>query len=256
MPKKNREKTEPEISGEEVGSEMSFLDHLGELRKRIVWGLIGIIIGSIIAGIFVDKILEFVLLGPATRVGLALQNLRPFGQPFLYFKVIIVAGIIIAFPFIIYQLWKFIAPGLYSKEKFWVGRITFFTSFCFLFGVAFAYFVMIPSMLGFAASFGTEKIKNIIDVNEYLSFIITILLASGLVFELPMVSYVLARVGILTPKVMRKFRRHSIIIILIIAAVLTPTPDPISQLIFAAPLFVLYEISIWVAKIGEKKYES
>jgi len=120
--------------------------------------------------------------------------------------------------------------------------------------VAFSYFVMIPSMLAFAASFGTDQIKNIIDINEYFSFITMILLASGIVFEMPMVSYVLSRVGILTPKFLRKYRRHSIVLILIIAAVITPTPDPISQLIFAAPLFVLYELSIFISYTASKKY--
>jgi sec-independent protein translocase protein TatC len=113
---------------------------------------------------------------------------------------------------------------------------------------------MIPSMLSFAASFGSEKIKNIIDINEYFSFLTMMLLASGILFEMPIVSFILSRVGVLTPKIMRKYRRHGIVIILILAAVLTPTPDPISQLIFASPLFILYEISILVAKLGEKKH--
>ena len=254
MRNKETENKEPEGKEEENNSEMGFLDHLGELRKRIIWALVGIIIGSAISAVFIDEILELILLRPSSLAAMDLQNLRPFGQPFLYFKVIFVSGIIIAFPFIIYQLWKFIAPGLYKKERRWVRSITFFTSLCFLIGVAFAYFVMIPSMLKFAASFGTEKIKNIIDINEYFSFIITLLLAAGLLFELPMVTYVLSRVGILTPKIMRKYRRHSIIIVLILAAILTPTPDPVSQLIFAAPLFILYEISILISRFGAKKY--
>jgi len=115
---------------------------------------------------------------------------------------------------------------------------------------------MIPSMLNFAAQFGSEEIKNIIDINEYFSFITMMLLASGLLFEMPMVTFVLSRVGILTPAFMRKYRRHSVVVILILAAVLTPTPDPISQLIFAAPLFILYELSILISKIAEKKYNA
>jgi sec-independent protein translocase protein TatC len=112
---------------------------------------------------------------------------------------------------------------------------------------------MIPTMLGFAATFGTEKIDNIIDVNSYLSFITIMLLAAGLLFELPMVTFVLAKVGIITANFMRKYRRHSIVVIMVLAAMITPTTDPISMMIFAAPLFILYEISIFIAKFSEKK---
>ncbi len=234
--------------------EMGFFGHLEELRKRIIYAVLGIVVGCCVAGYFIDDIMNTILLGPASESGIVLQNLKPFGQPFLYFKIVLIAGIIISIPYSLYQLWKFIAPGLYENERRWAGLITVFTSLCFLTGVAFSYFVMIPSMLAFAASFGTEMIKNQIDINEYFSFITTMLLASGLVFEMPMLAYILARYGLLTAGFMRKYRRHSIVVILIIAAVLTPTPDPISQLIFAAPLFILYEISILVAKMAQKKH--
>ncbi len=243
---------------EEDKSDMSFLDHLGELRKRIIWALIWLIIGSIIAGVLVFeyKFIDKIFLRQALDAGLNLQNLKPFGQPFLFFKVTVVMGIIISFPMMLFQLWKFVAPGLYENEKRWVRVITFFTSLCFLSGVFFAYFVLIPSMLAFAASFGSEQIKNMIDINEYFGFVTMILLASGILFEMPMVSFVLSRAGILTPKLMRKYRRHAIVGILILAAILTPTPDPISQLIFASPLFILYELSILIAVFGQKKYEN
>lgn len=242
----------------ESEGEMGFLDHLGELRKRIILALVGLIVASIIAGVFVFEFnfIDRILLAQAVKSGLNLQNLKPFGQPFLFFKVTLVLGIILSFPFMLYQLWKFIAPGLYENERRWVSTITFFTSLCFLSGVAFAYWVMIPSMLDFAASFGSPQIKNMIDITEYFSFLSTLLLASGLMFEMPMVCFVLSRVGLLTPKTMRKYRRHGIIVILIIAAILTPTPDPISQLIFAAPLLILYEISIWVSGIGSRKHQA
>jgi len=235
---------------------MSFLDHLGELRNRILFSIAAVAISCVVTGVFINFLIEIVLLEPAKTASLELQNLKPFGQPFLYFKIIFTSGLILALPFILLQLWRFIKPGLYPKERLWARWITFFTSICFFIGVAFAYFVMVPGMLNFAANFGTESIKNIIDVNEYLSFITMIVLASGLLFEMPMVAFILARVGILTPKIMSKYRRHAIVLILIIAAVLTPTPDPISQLIFAAPLLVLYEISIIIARIAESKRNS
>lgn len=232
--------------------DMGFFDHLEELRKRIIFSLIALILTCILSAVFVDKIMEYVLLKPAIAAHLDLQNLRPFGQPFLYFKVIFVVGIIAAFPFLLFQLWRFVAPGLYVNERKWVRQITFFTSVCFLIGVMFAYFLMIPSMLSFAASFGTSKIKNIIDVNEYFSFITIMLLASGLLFEMPMVSFVLSRFGIVSAGFLRKYRRHGIIINLVLAAAITPTTDPISMMIFAVPLLMLYEISVFVAAFGEK----
>ncbi len=233
--------------------EMSFFDHFGELRKRIMWALFFVIIGCIISAFNIDVLMNEILLNPATNAKLNLQNLKPFGQPFLYFKIVLIAGIIISIPFILFQIWKFVSPGLYSNERKWVRVITFFTSLCFFGGVAFSYFVMVPSMLAFAASFGTDKIVNNIDVNEFLSFITMILLAAGILFEMPMVAFVLSKFGIVKAKTMSKYRRHSIVAILILAAVLTPTPDPISQSIFAAPLLVLYEISIIIAKLSEKK---
>jgi sec-independent protein translocase protein TatC len=237
---------------EENTEELGFWGHLEELRKRIFIAVFGIVIGCIISGVFIEPLMNIVLLGPAARAHLHLQNLKPFGVPFLYFKVIFIVGFIIAFPFVLYQLWKFIAPGLYENEKKWAGTITFFTTLCFLCGIAFAYFFMIPSMLAFSATFGTSQISNNIDVNEYFGFVSMMLLGSGIIFEMPMVSFVLARVGIINHKMLRKFWRHAVVVILIIAAILTPSPDPINQLFFATPLFVLYELSIWVAKFSAK----
>lgn len=250
----NQEFPEGEEKKEESQG-MNFLDHIDEMRRRIIYAVIAIALACGGVGLYIETIMNYVLLFPANEVGLSLQNLRPFGIPFLYFKVILVCGIIIAFPFILYQFWKFISPGLYENEKSWARSITLFTSLCFLGGVAFAYFVMIPSMLNFAATFGNENIRNDIDVNEYFSFITMILLAAGILFEMPMVSYVLSKVGIVTPKLLRKYWRHAIVVILILAAVLTPTPDPISQMIFAFPLLGLYELSIFISKLTYKKEE-
>jgi sec-independent protein translocase protein TatC len=236
--------------------EMSFFDHLEELRLRIGLAVLGIVIGCIIAGAFVDQLMNWVLLKPAASVNMELQNLRPFGQAFLYFKVVIMAGLIISMPYTLYQLWKFIAPGLYEKERRWAGKITIYTSFCFLAGVAFAYWIMIPVMLSFTASFGSSLIKNSIDVTEYFSFITTTLLSAGLILELPMIAYILSKIGIISPEMLRKYRRHSIVVILVLAAALTPSTDPVSQLVFAAPLWVLYEISILVTVFARKKEES
>jgi len=234
-------------------NEMGFLDHLEELRWRIIKSLIGIVIGGIICWIFIDPIINDILIKPALDYKLKLQNIRPFGQVFLYMQVAIIGGIILSFPNLLFQLWKFIAPGLYPKERKYIFRIVFFTSFCFLCGISFAYFLMIPMALSFFSTFGTQQIENIIAINEYISFIVSVILGAGIVFELPMASWFLSKLGLLTPAFMRKFRRHAIVVIFVLAAILTPGTDPVSQVILAIPLLILYEISIWISKVAQKK---
>ena len=233
--------------------EMTFLDHLEELRWRIIYSAAGILIGTIVAWIFIDFFIENILLVPAKQSGLKLQNLKPFGQLFIYFQVAIIIGLIISFPNVVYQLWSFISPALRQKEKKMIKWIVLFTTFCFLCGVAFAYFVMIPITLKFAAQFGSATIENNFAVDEYLSIIMSVILGAGLVFELPMLSFFLSKIGILNPGIMRKYRRHSIVVIMILSAVLTPGTDPVSQTLLAIPLLILYEISILVSKLSQKK---
>ena len=160
------------------------------------------------------RLVEIVLLKPARDANASLQNLRPFGQLFLYVQVAIIVGIVASLPNIFYQLWKFIAPALRKRERKYIIWIVFFSTFCFLAGIAFAYFVMLPLAMKFAAQFGSEAIKNEFSIEEYMSIIISVMLAAGVVFELPMVSFFLSKLGILTPKFMRKYRRHAIVIIL------------------------------------------
>jgi len=243
-------------TGEEFDSgdiEMSFLDHIEELRWRIIYAIIGVIIFTIIAWFFVDPLVEVVLLKPARDANASLQNLRPFGQLFLYIQVAIIVGVVASLPNIFYQLWKFISPALKKTERKYIVWIVFFSSFCFLSGIAFSYFVMLPLTMKFAAQFGTAEIANEFAIDEYMSIIISVMLAAGFVFELPMVSFFLSKLGILTPAFMRKYRRHAIVIILILAAFLTPGADPVSQVILAVPLVLLYEISIFISKISSKK---
>lgn len=237
--------------------EMSFFEHLSDLRKRIFYMVLGLLIACIAAAFITDFLMDNILLAPAVTVKppLKLQNIRPFGQALLYFKVLLFTGFILSVPNTLFQLWKFVAPGLYEHERSWVRRITILTTFCFLAGIVFAYYIMVPTMLEFAAGFGSANIENSIEISEYFSFITMTLLSAGLIFELPMISFVLARIGILTSQFMSKYRRHAIVIILIIAAALTPSTDPISQLVFAGPLWVLYEISIIVVRATQKKKE-
>jgi len=237
---------------EENEAEMSFLDHLEELRWRLIYALIGVVAGTVIAWIFIDQLVTFILLKPARDAGAVLQNLKPFGQIFLYIQVAVIAGIILSLPNLFYQLWKFIAPALKKNEKKYILGVVIFSTVCFLSGIVFAYYVLLPLALQFVARFGTEAIKNNFAINEYMTIIISIMLGAGLVFELPMLSFFLTKLGILTPAFMRKYRRYALVIILFFAALLTP-PDPVSQVILAVPLVLLYEISIFISKISLKK---
>lgn len=241
------------LEEEEDGHEMSFLDHLEELRWRIIYALIGLVAGTAISWIFIDTLVDKVLLKPARDTGASLQNLKPFGQLFMYMEVAIIAGVVISLPNLFYQFWKFLSPALHKKERKYIKSIVFFSTFCFLCGIAFAYYVMIPFALKFAVQFGSTAIKNEFAINEYLSIILSILLGAGLVFELPMISFFLTKIGILKPQFMRKYRRHAIVVIFILAAVLTPGTDPVSQVILAVPLFLLYEVSILISKFALKK---
>lgn len=246
-------KADLDEEGIEPEKEMTFLEHLEELRWRIIYSLIGIVVGTIIAWIFIDFLVDVVLLKPAKDSGAVLQNLRPFGQLFLFMQIAIMVGMIISIPNLFYQFWQFISPALRKKEKKYIFWIVVFSSVCFLAGIAFAYFAMLPLTLKFAAEFGSESIKNEFSIDEYMSIIISVMLAAGFVFELPMISFFLSKLGILKPSIMRKYRRHSIVIIMILAAFLTPGADPVSQLVLAVPLVVLYEISIFISKISQKK---
>jgi sec-independent protein translocase protein TatC len=236
--------------------EMSFLDHLEELRWDVIKAMIGIVIATIICAIKTDFIVQEILLRPVRATGMKVQVLTPYGIVVLYMEAALICGLILSMPNTLYWLWKFVAPGLLPKERRYIRWIVFFTSLCFFSGVAFGYFVLLPSALAFFSTFGTQTIELNVAIDRYVSFVLALILGSGLVFELPMISYFLTKLGFLTPAFMRHYRRHAIIVILIIAAVVTPTPDPVTQLILALPMMALYEVSILVCKFSQKKEQA
>lgn len=250
-----------DIRNEELNddeSEMGFLDHLEEFRWRIIKSLIGVVVAAILVGIFINEVMNYVIFYPSTQTvpPMNIINLKPFGQFSLYMQVIIIGGIILSIPNILYQFWKFLEPALKPSERKYISAIVVFSSVCFLAGIAFAYFVMLPTALKFFATFGTDLITNNIAADEYMSFVVSLCLAAGIVFELPMVSFFLSKLGILKPEFMRKYRKHAIIVILILAGILTPSPDITSQLLLGVPLFILYEISILICKYSQRKKPS
>ena len=236
-------------------SDMGFLDHLEELRWRLIKALLGVIVGAVLTGIFIDWIMNNILFAPATKTipPLSIINLRPYGQFLIYMEVIFIGGAVISVPNIVYQIWKFIEPALKPNERRYVTAVVMFTSVCFLGGVVFSYYLMLPAALGFFANFGSTIIENKISADEYMSFVLSMVLAAGIVFELPMLSFFLSKIGILKPEFMRKYRKHAIVAILLLAAIVTPGPDITSQLMLGIPLLFLYEISILICKYSQKK---
>lgn len=240
-------------NGEGDSNEMSFLQHLEELRWTILKAVIGIALGAVVCGIYADFIVQTLLLHPLKSVGLKAQVLSPYGIVMLYMEAVLMCSIIISMPNTLFWLWKFVSPGLMPGEKRYISAIVFFTSLCFFAGVAFGYFIVLPTSLNFFAHFGTANIDLNIAIDRYVSFVLTLILGAGLVFELPMVTYFLSKMGLLTPAFMRHYRRHAFVAILIISAVVTPTPDIVTQLLLALPMLVLYEASILVSKLSQKK---
>lgn len=224
------------------------LDHLEDLRWVILKAFFGLIFTVGFSAYYIDFIIDKILLKPLHDADSAVKllNLKPFGQIVLYMEVAFFSGLILGIPWVLYQVWKFIAPALYKKELTYIKSIVFFSSFCFLSGVAFGYFVVIPYSLGFFLNFGSDMIQNLISAEEYMSFIVQIILGSAVLFELPMVSYFLSRLGLLTPAFMQHYRRYAYIVVIIIAGVITP-PDVISQLLLMIPTLLLYEISIFIS---------
>ncbi|MBN1465588.1 twin-arginine translocase subunit TatC [candidate division KSB1 bacterium] len=238
-----------EIEGENTEKKMPFLDHLEELRWTLLRSLLAIIIGAIICFIFNEKIIQALRWVAPSNMNLVI--LAPTEGFMISVKVAMFAGLVLALPFVAYEFWKFIVPGLLAKEKKLVPPIVFFTVLCFLVGGAFAYFLILRFALQFLLNF-QEHTENMIAIGKYLGFVVTLILVFGVVFELPVLSFFLSKIGLLTPEFLRTKRRYGIVVIFIAAALLTP-PDVMTQLMLAGPLIILYEISIWVSAAAVKK---
>ncbi len=230
---------------------MPFLDHLEELRKRLLKSIIAVTLTSLGCYFYAQKIMNF-LLRPYPHEK-KLIFLAPTESFMIHLKVAIFAGILISLPIIFYQLWKFVAPGLYKKERKYALWIVVFSTFFFLTGAIFCYYLVIPYGLNFLLSFGTDRIEANIQIKEYIKFVTLLIFAFGIMFELPLLSLFLTKLGLLTPQFLRSKRRYSIVGIFILAAVITPTTDVVTQTMLAGPLIILYEISIWVCKFALPK---
>ncbi len=256
---KERDLAEPDagekedtVSGEQ---ELNFLEHLDELRSRLIKSGIALVIVTIACAFFSDTLVNDILITPLKKSSetIVLQNLVPYGQISLYLQVIVFSGFILSFPYLVYQVWQFVLPGLKDSEKSATRFVISFISLSFFAGIAFGYFVFLPISLKFFAGFGSSLIENNIAVQDYISFFVGALLTAGLVFELPFLSYVLSKTGLLTPAFMRFYRKHAIVALLIVAALVTPSTDLVTQLVIAVPMILLYEISIWISGYVNRK---
>jgi sec-independent protein translocase protein TatC len=254
--------TEPEKVDE---SEMGFLDHLEEFRWTLFKGMGGIVVCTIIAGIYRRWVIENILLGPKKAdfityrifgmetTDFVLQNRTVTGQFFTDWGTALVVGIIVGSPVFVYYMWKFIEPGLYPNEKKGLRFAAVFASFFFFIGICFGFFIITPLALQFFAAYQiSPEIVNEFDITKYFEMVTFWSFGVGLLFELPVVIYFLAKLGIATPARLRKSRKYALITCLILAALFTP-PDPISQILVASPLLLLYELSIWIAAAVEKR---
>ena len=231
-------------------SKQSFLEHLQELRQRLIKSLIAVAIASVIAFIFYQW-LFYILMLPTEGLNLIYIEMTEMLGTIM--KVCLVAGIILAMPYLVFQGIMFVSPALTPKEKKYVYIILPWIALMFMGGVAFGYFILVPPATRFLISFGADIASPEIRVGNYISVVARLLLAIGLVFEMPVITTFLARLGVLKAHWLSRHRRVAIIFAFILAAIITPTFDPINQSLVAIPLVVLYEMSIWLARLVQKK---
>ncbi|WP_432708104.1 twin-arginine translocase subunit TatC [Pedobacter sp.] len=263
-----------------IETEMSFFDHIDVLRKHLLRALLVTVIFTILAFYFYEFIFETVIMGPKkpdfwtyrmmcslvesfpslgqdfciTEINGKIINTEMAGQFTLQINSCIMAGIVFAVPYLLFELWLFIKPALHDNERKSASGFVFFSSLLFIIGILFGYFIICPLSINFLTNFSVSKeIENTFTITSYLSSVATLTIGTGIIFELPVVIYILSKFGIMTPAFMRASRRYAAVLILVIAAIVTPTPDMITMLVVAFPLFILYELSIFISAYIEKK---
>jgi sec-independent protein translocase protein TatC len=263
-----------------IETEMSFFDHIDVLRKHLLRALLVTVIFTALAFYFYEFIFETVIMGPKkpdfwtyrmmcnlvdrfpslgsdfciTQINGKIINTEMAGQFTLQINSCIMAGIVFAVPYLLFELWLFIKPALHDSERKSASGFVFFSSLLFIIGILFGYFIICPLSINFLTNFSVSKeIENTFTITSYLSSVATLTIGTGIIFELPVVIYILSKFGIMTPAFMRASRRYAAVLILVIAAIVTPTPDMITMLVVAFPLFILYELSIFISAYIEKK---
>ncbi len=258
-------------------SEMNFLDHLEALRWHLVRATLAIFIIAVLAFIYKEILFDMIIFGPKnpdfityrylcylsqkfsidmciTKVGFSLISTSMAGQFTTHMVAAGVTGLILGFPYLLWEVWRFVKPALTQKEKKYTTGVVFFGSLLFFMGVGFGYFILSPLSINFLGSYQvSSEVTNAINLDSYISIVTLMTLACGVVFELPLVVYFLTKIGIIGPQFMRNYRKHAVVVNLVIAALITPSPDVTSQLLVAVPLFLLYEVSIFISAFVWKK---
>ncbi|MFQ5400419.1 MAG: twin-arginine translocase subunit TatC [Anaerolineae bacterium] len=242
---------------QEEGPEATILEHLNELRVRLTWVAAILMITTVISFIFAEDLLNFMLVPYAANAqGAAqLQTLRPTEGIETFFKVALLSGAILSMPFILHQFWLFISPGLTKQEKRYVYVFIPSALLLFALGIAFAWFVLVPAAVMFLANFMPDIFKTEWTGQEYIGFLVTMLFWLGVSFEMPVVVYLVARLGLVTAATLREQWRLAIVAVAVIAAAVTPSIDPVTMLLTMAPLLVLYGLSILLARLGQRQFE-
>ncbi len=253
--------------------EMSFLDHLEELRWHLIRSTMAVLILGVLAFLFKDFIFDTILFGPkksdfptyrmfcsiSQSLGMntfcfqelpfRIQSRTMGGQFSAHMWTSVTAGIVVAFPYILYEFWRFISPGLREKERQSSRGFILIASLLFFMGVLFGYYVITPLSISFLGTYQvSQEVFNDFDLDSYISLVRTSVLACGIVFELPIIIYILTKIGLVTPEILRKYRKFALIGVLILSAIITP-PDIVSQIVVAVPILILYELSIYISKI-------
>ena len=264
--------------GQSMEAEMSFFDHLEALRWHLVRSAIAIVVFTVGAFYFYDFVFDTIIMGPSrpsfwtyrmlcklgellhrdgfcvNKIDIKLMNNEMAGQFTLQINSSLLIGITLGFPYLLWEIWRFIKPALHDKERRAARGFVFYATFLFVLGIMFGYYLITPMSVNFLSGYTVSSaITNWFSIDSYISSVATLTLASGIVFQLPILVYVLSSLGILTPAFMRNGRRYAIVVILIIAAVITPTPDMMTMIVVSLPLFILYEVGIVVAGVVEKR---
>ncbi|ASU32650.1 twin-arginine translocase subunit TatC [Mucilaginibacter xinganensis] len=272
--------------GNTLENEMSFFEHLEALRWHLIRAALAVVIFASVAFAWYNEIFENIIMAPTHTtfwayrmmcdMGELFQNLLPklfsakdfcvesikvhlintemAGQFTLKINSSLMIGLVLGIPYLFWELWRFIKPALHEKERKAASGFVFYASLLFIVGVMFGYFIITPLSIRFLAGYTvSDTIQNLFDIDSYISSVATLTLATGVVFQLPILVYIVSSLGFLTPKLMRSSRRYAIVIILIIAAIVTPTPDALTMTVVAIPLLFLYELSIIVAGVVERR---
>jgi sec-independent protein translocase protein TatC len=263
---------------ESAEKEMSFLEHLEELRWHVIRSLVAVVIFTIVAFIMAPWVFENIIFAPARvdfptfkwlcklgdlvgsenlcvkDIPFKVQSRNMTGQFTMHIMSSFILGLVVAFPYVVWEVWRFIKPGLQIKERKYSRGAVAAVSFLFFCGVFFGYYIIVPWMVYFLANYSiSDMIVNEFDITSYVSTVVMLVLGTGLLFQLPVVIYFLTKIGIVTPEFLRKYRKHSVVIILVLAAIVTP-PDLLSQMLITIPLYMLFEISILIsASVAKRK---